>query len=230
MPVLQYYSLLGHHTSQIYLCDLSSSDWDDVVVTKAGTAVTLHCNDTALRGPVNVNWKVQLPGTDNWKLVLFASDRTGFSGASLKTSMRLVDANFRDSGVFSLSLQPETEDGGFYSCMIEQRQRRLKERIILLAILTGTKISAPLHQNRPSTVPSPHELTINVPCTSPLVSSQRGPRRAHSSGQHPAARRQSSSRLCRQQDPLGEASCCYFHEVRDAAKDGNRCQVAAGSA
>lgn len=124
---------------------ISSSDWDDVVVTKAGTAVTLHCTDTAVRGPVKVNWKVQRPGSDDWKLVLLASDRTGFSGASLKSSMRLVDANFRDTGIFSLSLQPEREDGGFYSCLIEEQQRRLKERIILLAILTGSKICALLH-------------------------------------------------------------------------------------
>lgn len=143
-------------------CDLSSSDWDDVVVTKAGMDVTLQCTDTAVRGPVNVNWKVQLPGTDNWRLVLLASDRTGFSGSSLKSSMQLVDANFRDTGIFSLSLQPEREDGGFYSCLIEQQQKRLKERIILLAILTGSKISALLHQKRPSTVPSPHDLTINA--------------------------------------------------------------------
>lgn len=116
------------------------------MVTKAGTAVTLHCTDTAVRGPVNVNWKIQLPGTEDWKLVLLASDKTGFSGASLKASMRLVDANFKDTGVFSLSLLPEREDGGFYSCLIEQQGRRLKERIILLAILTGSKISALLHQ------------------------------------------------------------------------------------
>lgn len=128
--------------------DLSSSDWDDVVVAKAGTAVILPCTDTAVRGPVNVNWKVQLPGTDNWKLVLLATDRNGFSGASLKASMQLVDANFRDTGIFSLSLQPETEDGGFYSCLIEQQQRIPKERIILLAILTGRKISALLHQKK----------------------------------------------------------------------------------
>lgn len=137
------------------------------MVVKAGTAVTLQCNDTAVRGPVVVHWMVQLPGADDWKLVLLASDSKGFSGASQKASMRLADANFRDTGVFSLSLQPETEDGGLYYCLITQKQRKLKERIILLAILTGSQISALLHQKRPGTVPSPCEPTVNVPCVSP---------------------------------------------------------------
>lgn len=138
------------HRSLICFCDLPSSDWDDVVVVKAGATVTLQCTDTAVRGPVAVNWMVQLPGAGGWKLVLLASDSTGFSGASLKASMRLADANFRDTGVFSLSFQPEIEDGGLYYCLIKQQQRRLKERIILLAILTGSQISALLHQKGPA--------------------------------------------------------------------------------
>lgn len=199
-------------------------------MAKAGTAVTLPCTHTAVRGVVSVNWKVQLPGMDDWKLVLLANDRTGFSGTSLKASMQLVDANFRDTGVFSLSLLPETKDGGFYSCLIKQQQRRLKERIILLAILKGINISALLHKKRPNPFPSPHELTINVPSVSPMVSSHRGSRRAHSSGQYPAAGQHSSSRLCLQQDPLGEASCSYLHEGGDGAKGRDHCQVATGSA
>lgn len=145
---LGYHNPKGYHKSQICLCDISSSDWDDVVVAKAGSAVTLPCTDTAVRGPVSVNWKVQLPGTDDWKLVLLADDRTGFSGPSLKASMQLIDTNFQETGVFSLSLLPETEDGGFYSCLIKQQQRRLKERIILLAILKGSDISALLHKKK----------------------------------------------------------------------------------
>lgn len=146
------------------------------MVVKAGTAATMQCTHTAVKGPVAVHWMVQLPGSDHWKLVLMASDSTGFSGASLKASMQLVDANFRDTGVFSLSLQAEREDSGFYHCLIEQQQRRLKERIILLAILTGSQISALLHQKRPGTVPSPHDLTVNVcPLLSPVTVLPTGP-------------------------------------------------------
>lgn len=137
-------------------------------MAKAGTAVTLPCTDPAVRGPVSVNWKVQLTGMDEWKLVLLADDRTGFSGTSIKASMQLADANFRHTGVFSLSLLPETEDSGLYSCLIKQQQRRLKERIILLAILKGNKISALLHKKSLNSAPSP--LTINVPCVSGLQS------------------------------------------------------------
>ncbi|XP_075897319.1 g6f-like isoform X4 [Nelusetta ayraudi] len=122
----------------LYSSPAGVREWDDVVVVKAGMAVTLQCNDTAVRGPVVVHWMVQLPGTDDWKLVLLASDSKSFSGGSLKASMQLADANFRDTRVFSLSLQPETEDGGLYYCLITQQQRTLRERIILLAILTVT--------------------------------------------------------------------------------------------
>lgn len=112
------------------------------MVTRPGVPTTLLCTDTAVRGSVTINWMVQSPGADNWKLVLSANDRTGFSGGSSKASMRLADPNFRDTGVFSLFLLPETEDSGLYSCRIKKQKRGLEERIILLAILTGSEISS----------------------------------------------------------------------------------------
>lgn len=124
------------------LCEFSSSDWADVVVTRPSVPTTLLCTDTEVKGSVTINWMVQSPGADNWKLVLSANDRTGFSGGSSKASMRLADPNFRDTGVFSLFLLPETEDSGLYSCRIKRQMRGLEERIILLAILTGSEISS----------------------------------------------------------------------------------------
>ncbi|KAM4600463.1 g6f-like [Polymixia lowei] len=85
---------------------------------------------------------------DTWKLVLSANERKEFSGGASKASMRLTDSNFQDTGVFSLFFLPKMEDQGLYSCLIKQGGRKIKERIILLAVLTVTIVpEAPVPQN-----------------------------------------------------------------------------------
>lgn len=109
------------------------------MVTRQGIPTTLICNDTAVKGAVKASWMVKPLGADE-KLVLTASESEKFSGAGMKASMRLTDPNFLDTGVFSLFLLPQMEDSGLYSCLIQQQERRW-EKHILLAILTGRKIS-----------------------------------------------------------------------------------------
>lgn len=101
---------------------------------------TLSCTDPTVRGAVAIKWMVKSLGADEWKLVLSASERKESSGGASKASMRLTDPNFQDTGVFSLFFLPKMEDSGLYSCSIKQQERKLKERFILLAILTGRKI------------------------------------------------------------------------------------------
>lgn len=103
---------------------------------------TLSCIDTTLRGAVAINWMVKSLGADEWKLVLSASERKEFFGGAFKASMRLTDPNFQDTRVFSLFFIPKMEDHGLYLCLIHQQERKLKERIILLAILTGRIINS----------------------------------------------------------------------------------------
>ncbi|XP_041797915.1 g6f-like isoform X2 [Chelmon rostratus] len=132
----------------IYSSHTGITDWDDVVVAREGMSTTLICNDTTVRGAVAINWMVKPVGADEWKLVLSASERKEFSGGASKASMRLTDPNFQDTGVFSLFFLPKMEDSGLYSCLIKQRDRKLKERIILLAILTVTVVpAAPILQH-----------------------------------------------------------------------------------
>lgn len=114
---------------------------DEVLVAREGEPTTLICADKTVRGAVAINWMVKSSGADEWKLVLSANERTELSGGASKASMRLTDPNFRDTGVFSLFFLPEMKDGGFYSCLIKQQERKLKARIILLAILKGRKIN-----------------------------------------------------------------------------------------
>ncbi|XP_030249130.1 g6f-like isoform X7 [Sparus aurata] len=120
---------------------------DEVLVAREGEPTTLICADKTVRGAVAINWMVKSSGADEWKLVLSANERTELSGGASKASMRLTDPNFRDTGVFSLFFLPKMKDGGFYSCLIKQQERKLKERIILLAILEVTVVpAAPIPQ------------------------------------------------------------------------------------
>uniref|UniRef100_A0A3Q1EMZ0 Uncharacterized LOC110962810 n=1 Tax=Acanthochromis polyacanthus TaxID=80966 RepID=A0A3Q1EMZ0_9TELE len=118
------------------------TDWDDVVVAQRGKPVTLDCTDTSVRGDIAINWKVKLHNEKEWKLVLSASENDKFSGGASKATMRLTDPNYQDTGIFSLYLEPDVEDSGFYLCLIKQKERKVKERIVLLAILTVSVIPA----------------------------------------------------------------------------------------
>lgn len=107
------------------------------MVARVGMPTTLVCTDTTMRGSVAINWRVKSLGADEWKLVLLADKRMNLSGGASQASMRLTDSNFQDTGVFSLIFHPKMEDGGLYSCLIKQQERKVKEKIILLAMLTG---------------------------------------------------------------------------------------------
>ncbi|XP_033495991.1 g6f-like isoform X1 [Epinephelus lanceolatus] len=134
------------------------TDWEDVVVAREGMPTTLVCTDT-VRGAVAINWMVKSLGADDLKLVLSASETNEFSGGASRASMQLSDPNFQDTGVFSLSLVPTMEDIGLYSCLIKQQERKLKEKIILLAILTVTVVPA---------APIPQQSTLRlIACVNP---------------------------------------------------------------
>ncbi|KAF3692103.1 hypothetical protein EXN66_Car007779 [Channa argus] len=128
-------------------CHFGITGWDDVVVAKEGMPTTLVCTDTTVTGAVTINWTVKSLDVDEHKLILSARESGGFSGAALKPSMRLTDPKFYDTGVFSLFLVPKVEDMALYTCLMKQQGNKLKERKILLAILTVTIVpAAPIPQ------------------------------------------------------------------------------------
>ncbi|XP_026226357.1 g6f-like [Anabas testudineus] len=132
----------------VYCCRCGIPDWDDVVVAREDMPTTMVCTDTPGNGVVAINWRIKSLRADEWKLILSAKETERFSGGALKPSMRLTDPNFHDTGVFSLFLLPKLEDSGLYSCLMIQRDKPLKERKILLAILTVTVIpTAPIPQH-----------------------------------------------------------------------------------
>ncbi|XP_057689357.1 g6f-like isoform X2 [Corythoichthys intestinalis] len=130
-----------------YCVDASSiqgirNNWDEIVVGREHRATTLECIHTEVRAGVKIIWMAKAFGADDWKLVLSASELEEFSGSAAKPSMRLADPNFLDTGNFSLLLQPFLDDAGFYMCLIEQVGKKIKEKIILLAIITVSSIPA----------------------------------------------------------------------------------------
>ncbi|XP_036394553.1 g6f-like [Megalops cyprinoides] len=146
--------------------------WSDVVVAEVGTPVTLACSDWPLRGSVKLNWYWKPDGLDSWSLVMSASERQQFLGGASKRDMRLADSNFQKSGDFSLFFNPRSKDGGRYSCLIEQGERKLRQKIILLVILT-VKVIPPQPIPEDSTLcliteVSSHEAVSEVAWFSPL--------------------------------------------------------------
>ncbi|XP_062421631.1 g6f-like [Pungitius pungitius] len=134
-------------TSEVYSSHAGITDWEDAMVVREGVPTTLVCTDTSVSGAVAINWRVKSLGVDEWKLVLSASENKKFSGGASKASMKLIDPNFQHTGVFSLFLLPTTKDSGLYSCLIKQRERKEKEKIILLAVLKVTVApAAPIPQ------------------------------------------------------------------------------------
>ncbi|XP_034466991.1 g6f-like isoform X2 [Hippoglossus hippoglossus] len=147
------------------------TDWDDVVVVREGSSTTLVCTYEMSRSSVTLNWMRKSLGANEWKLVLSASKRKTFSGGASKSSMRLTDPNFHDTGVFSLFFIPTMEDIGLYSCLIKQQERKLKERLIFLAILTVTVLPSPIisvHSTlRMNAMVTPDTAINNITWTSP---------------------------------------------------------------
>ncbi|XP_054477595.1 g6f-like isoform X2 [Anoplopoma fimbria] len=142
-----FFTVILVSSFEVYSSHSGSTDWKDAVVVREGSPTTLVCTDRTVRGAVAINWMVKSLSMDEWKLVLSANEGKEFSGGASKASMRLIDPNFQDTGVFSLFLLPRVEDGGLYSCQIQQQKRKLKEKIILLAILTVTVVpAAPIPQ------------------------------------------------------------------------------------
>ncbi|XP_077454323.1 g6f-like [Stigmatopora argus] len=125
-----------------FLSQVVHTKWDEIVVGGKQRVTTLECIHQEVRAAVKISWMVQRFGADDWKLVLTASDLEEFSGSGAKPSMHLADPNFQNTGNFSLLLQPLLQDSGYYKCFVEQNGKKIKQKVILLAIATVFSIPA----------------------------------------------------------------------------------------
>ncbi|XP_034029538.1 g6f-like [Thalassophryne amazonica] len=132
LTLIIFSSMIGYF-SHFTMC---FTDWDDLVITREDTPTLLVCTDTMMTSTTEVNWRMKSHISDDWKLVLLANIKRDFSASASMANMHLADKNFQDSGDFSLACLPKMEDIGLYSCLIKQQDRKLKEKTILLAIIT----------------------------------------------------------------------------------------------
>ncbi|XP_017561556.2 g6f-like isoform X1 [Pygocentrus nattereri] len=130
----------------VYMCLILSSapdranNWTDVVIAQEGRPVTLPCSDGPATVAEQVTWMMMRPEEKHWTLLL-----------SVNSSRRPVDrllssTHGRTFEIFedvSLQFIATATDGGRYSCLMQQRGRKLKEKIILLALLKLTLAPAP---------------------------------------------------------------------------------------
>ncbi|XP_018587529.1 g6f-like [Scleropages formosus] len=113
-----------------------AGDWHDVVVATEGAPVLLACSQRPPKDTMEVHWQWKPHGGDTVSLVLSANERQEFLGEALKTDVRLADSVSWKSGNFSLFFRPRSVDGGHYMCLIKQGQKKLKEEVTVLVILT----------------------------------------------------------------------------------------------
>ncbi|XP_053737305.1 g6f-like isoform X2 [Synchiropus splendidus] len=122
-------------------------DWHEVTVGRVGERTILGCRRAKEKGGFAVNWMFRSTNDKQWKLVLSATELKEFSGVASKNSMAMNDPDFQESKDFSLSFIPVEGDEGLYSCLVKRQQRKVKERVILLQLLTVTVIpSMPIPQ------------------------------------------------------------------------------------
>ncbi|XP_016387588.1 uncharacterized protein LOC107723467 [Sinocyclocheilus rhinocerous] len=129
--------------------------WNDVVMVREDTSVTLSCFDSPPTSSVLVTWKMMSTREDRWSYLLSA---TCIDGQTDGRSSRVFGGRtFEISADASLIFRAAEAAQGRYSCVIEQDDKKLQERIVLLALIKLTVTPMP-----PVTVDSTLRLAAQV--------------------------------------------------------------------
>lgn len=142
----------------------ADGDWDDILVIELGKHATLACAFPEMTGDVTVKWSRRplLPKLYGHKQS-FVDKKEFLGDSSMNLNgpfMQLADINFHNSGVFSLVIVPKTGDEGLYYCLVKQQDKKERERVILLAILTGR--GCLLHSRTLYLSPNHHKVVFTV--------------------------------------------------------------------
>ncbi|XP_036450696.1 g6f-like [Colossoma macropomum] len=130
----------------IYVCLMLPSapdranDWTDVVMVQEGTPVTLPCSDEPVKLPERVTWMMMRSEEKQWTSLLSVNTSRGLVDRPLSSTRGRIFEIFED---VSLQFIATATDGGRYSCLLQRRDMKLKEKIILLALLKLTLVPAP---------------------------------------------------------------------------------------
>ncbi|XP_028835284.1 g6f-like isoform X2 [Denticeps clupeoides] len=112
-------------------------DWQNVILIKPETNVTLSCEHKPVL-KYKLNWKVKLEGAKHWSLVLSINEKNISFGEASSKSTQMADQNFQRSGNFSLQFLAQTNNAGLYSCVVDQGNESVKEKVTLLAFVELT--------------------------------------------------------------------------------------------
>ncbi|XP_042627996.1 uncharacterized protein LOC109105872 isoform X1 [Cyprinus carpio] len=129
--------------------------WNHVVVVREDTSVTLSCFDSPPTSSVLVSWKMMTMREDRWSYLLSANCIDGQTDG--RSSKVFGGRTFEISADASLVFRAAADAQGRYSCVIEQDDKKLQERVVLLALIKLTVTPTP-----PVTVDSTLRLTAQV--------------------------------------------------------------------
>ncbi|KAL0172318.1 hypothetical protein M9458_032629, partial [Cirrhinus mrigala] len=127
---------------------------NDVVIVREDTSVTLSCFDSPPTSSVLVTWKMISAREDRWSYLLSANCIDGKTKECLKL---FGDRTFEISADASLIFRATAAAQGRYSCVVEQDDKKLQERTVLLALIKLTVTPTP-----PLTVDSTLRLAAQV--------------------------------------------------------------------
>ncbi|XP_077066180.1 g6f-like isoform X5 [Siphateles boraxobius] len=129
--------------------------WNDVVMVREDSSVTLSCFDSPPKSSVLVTWKMMSAREDRWSYLLSANCIDGQTDGH--SSRVFGGRTFEISADASLIFRATADSQGRYSCVIEQDDKKLQERIVLLALIKLTVTPTP-----PVTVDSTLRLVARV--------------------------------------------------------------------
>ncbi|XP_043117718.1 g6f-like isoform X2 [Puntigrus tetrazona] len=116
-----------------FLFLMAGEVWKDVVMVREDTSVTLSCFDSPPTSSVLVTWKMMSAGEDRWSYLLSANCIDGQTDG--RSSRVFGGRMFGISADASLNFRAAAASQGLYSCVTEQDDKKLQERIVFLALI-----------------------------------------------------------------------------------------------
>ncbi len=104
-----------------------------MIIVREDTSVTLSCFDSPPTSSVRVTWKIMSAREDRWSYLLSANCIDGQTDG--RSSRVFGGRTFGISADASLIFRAAAAAQGRYSCMIEQDDKKLLERTVLLALV-----------------------------------------------------------------------------------------------
>lgn len=102
-------------------------------MVREDSSVTLSCFDSPPKSSVLVTWKMMSAREDRWLYLLSANCIDGQTDG--RSSKVFGGRTFEISADASLIFRAAAASQGRYACVIEQDDKKLQERIVLLALI-----------------------------------------------------------------------------------------------